>query len=90
MLTKTVTPAKPVVKLADHDMVAGISRDRLHIRYQSTLLAAMDLTDAIKMATVVLDYARRNGISVPEATADMEMLPPNYDWEECGGYQLRF
>ena len=81
---------KPVVKLSDRDMVAGISRGRLHIQYQSTLLAAMDLTDAIKMATVVLDYAKRNGISAPEATADIQMLPPDWDWEECGGYQLRF
>ena len=90
MPTQTVHPTKPVVKLSDPGMVAGISSDRLHVQYQATLIASLDLTDAIKMATVVLDYARRNGIDVGEAARDIEMLPPDYDWEECGGYQLRF
>jgi hypothetical protein len=58
MPTPTVSPARPVVKLADPGLVAGIGKgDRLYVKYQATLQTSLDLDDAIKMAQMVLAYA---------------------------------
>lgn len=87
MLTNTVTPARPVVKLAD-DVLAGVGKnDGLFIQHRCTVVAALDLDEAIKVAQMVLRYAERNGIAIPEATADIEQLPPDLFDEEYEGYR---
>ena len=81
--------AKPVVKLSDSGMVAGTSRGRLHIQYQSTLLAVHDLDDAIKVAQMVLDYARSYGIDIATAAADKDAAGEQW-FEQEKDYALRF
>jgi hypothetical protein len=90
MPTQTVHPTKPVVKLSEPALVAGIGRgERLYVQYQATLQTSLDLDDAIRMAQMVLSYAARNGIAIPEASADRDLMGQQWDEDE-EGYSLRF
>jgi hypothetical protein len=83
MSTPSVSPARPVVKLSDPGLLAGIGRgDRLYVQYQATQQTSLDLDDAIRMAQMVLAYAERCGISVPEAAADRDMMGQQWGEEE--------
>ena len=90
MPTQTVHPTKPVVKLSDPGMVAGIGRgERLYVQYQTTLQTSLDLESAIKMARMVLDYAARNGIDIQTAAADRDAAGEQW-YEQEEDYELRF
>ena len=89
MTTTMVLPAEPTVKLQGGEVYAGVRRDTLRIQQgYAQYPLSLDLDEAIKLAQFVLRYASENGISVPEASADIALLPPDYD--ESDGYRLRF
>ena len=96
MPTPTVIPTRPVVKLSDPGMVAGIGRgERLYVQYQAKLQTSLDLDDAIKMAQMVLRYAEANGIDVSRAGSEVGAMPQDW-WEDQeaeldgDGYEPRF
>lgn len=66
----TVTPTRSAVKLQD-DTQAGIKGETLVIQHRASLIAAMDLTDAIKLAQMVLNHAQRCGIDISTAAGDI-------------------
>ena len=66
----TVSPTRPAVKLSD-DTQAGIRNNTLCIQYRTQLIAAMDLTDTIKLAQMVLNHAQRCGIDISTAAGDI-------------------
>lgn len=70
MAASTVSPATPRVKLQD-DTLAGIKGETLLIQHRASLVAAMDLTDAIKLAQMVLNHAQRCGIDISTAADDI-------------------
>jgi hypothetical protein len=70
MLTNTVSPTCPAVKLSD-DTQAGIKGDTLLFQHRASLIAAMDLSDAIKLAQMILRHAERCGIDIHTAAADI-------------------
>ena len=70
MATATVSPTAPRVKLQD-DTQAGIKGETLMIQHRASLIAAMDLTDAIKLAQMVLNHAQRCGIDISTAAGDV-------------------
>ena len=89
MTAPTVHPAKPIVKLASPDMMAGMDRsDRLCVQYRATLVAVLDLDDAIRMAQMVLRHAERCGIDVGTAAGDVANMPD--EWLESEDFQPRF
>lgn len=70
MATQTVSPTASRVKLQD-DTQAGIKGETLMIQYRTSLVAAMDLSDAIKLAQMVLNHAQRCGIDISTAAGDI-------------------
>ena len=92
MPTQTVHPTKPVVKLSDPGLQAGIGRgDRLYVQYQTTLQTSLDLDDAIRMAQMILAYAQRCGIDISAAAASRDMAGEQWCEQEDGdGYEPRF
>lgn len=88
MANQTLSPARPIVKLSD-DVQAGIARDTLHIQHRATVVAALDLEEAIKVAQMVLRYAERFGITIPEAVEDIRSAGEAVIDDE-DGYRPRF
>lgn len=81
MATATsIAPTAPRVKLAD-DTQAGIKNDTLLIQHRASLVAAMDLSDAIKLAQMVLRHAERCGIDISTAAGDIASAPGT-DWDD--------
>lgn len=76
----TVSPAAPRVKLQD-DTQAGIKGETLLIQHRASLVAAMDLSDAIKLAQMVLRHAERCGIDISTAAADVT-AEPGVEWDD--------
>ena len=56
MASSTVTPTRTTVKTSD-GAVSSIESDTLQIRYNGQMIAAFELSDAIKVAKMVLAYA---------------------------------
>lgn len=74
MAASTVSPATPRVKLQDDTQAgtqAGIKGETLLIQHRASLVAAMDLSDAIKLAQMVLNHAQRCGIDISTAAGDI-------------------
>jgi hypothetical protein len=66
----TVASHRPAVKLSG-DTQTGIKGDTLPIQHRASLVAALDLTDAIRMAQMVLRYAEQCGIDISAAASDI-------------------
>ena len=79
MPVSTVARPKSNVKLSD-DQQAQVRNEQLLIQHRNTLIAAMDLTDAIKVAKLVLAHAEYCGIDLASAAGavaemDTEFAP---------------
>ena len=70
MPVSTVARPKSNVKLSD-DTQAQVRNEQLLIQHRNTLIAAMDLTDAIKVAKLVLAHAEYCGIDLSTAASDV-------------------
>ena len=88
MAINTVSPTAPRVKLQD-DTQAGIKGDTLLIQHRASLVAAMDLTDAIKLAQMVLNHAQRCGIDISTAATDVT-AEPGVEWDNDNEYRPIF
>lgn len=74
MNVSTLPQARSAVKLSD-DTQAGFKGNTLLVQYRSSLIAAMTLTDALKMAHMILAHARQCGVSIPDAASDLSQVP---------------
>ena len=70
MPTPTVARPNAHVKLSE-DTQAQVRNEQLLIQHRNTLIAAMDLTDAIKVAKLVLAHAAYCGIDLSTAASDV-------------------
>ncbi len=69
----TVARPNAYVKLTE-DMQAQVRHEQLLIQHRATLIAAMDLTDAIKVARMVLARAEYCGIDLSVAASDVAQM----------------
>ena len=86
MTTKTVLPDRPIVKLPDDQYVGIGKHDQLFLQYRNSVTAVLSLDEAITIAQMVLRYAAKMGIPVPEASDDLYKLPPEVLEEEYAGF----
>ena len=81
----TVARPNAYVKLSD-DQQAQVRHEQLLIQHRNTLIAALDLTDAIKVAKLVLAHAAYCGIDLSVAADDVAAM----DYDEATEFRPIF